>query len=1150
MNPQQQAIYNSRIEKMKKDGFFLPSIRPMSGDTRYLIVSYGGTGAAGLFGVKKAFEAQLDADELKQRVRFLAIDTDSATQKETDEEILPDGTKRIVETDALTNEQFFQLSGAEARFVYGKDANIKTWLNPKVKAKIDTQSELLNGTGASGTRQIGRLTLYPANTVKAIRTRISSLVGALTNGNAAKLKVFIITGIAGGTGSGTVVDMTYLMRDVIKNMPGGVNSRTSYAGFVMLPPTGASKDPVEVKRGNRNGYAAMKEINHFMTLKQKGEIYSMQYGDGSVVQSDEQIFDICYLMDGVQAGVAFANPRMKVVRVLAECLLDMVSSTQLDDKGENVQTVDSFMNDQRTYTTGMIAGKSITHAMRDADYVYCALGHSEFKMPKNEIKAYVAKQLFDRIYGLFQNCSNVTPEDAEKFVERVLNHNPKGANAVMRAVLTETDIVFQNYRGSKGGPYFAVNLLKEAINAVNSQRGKIKMFRYKMASDETLNQMEAAFLQVNNDVFSVYTMALNSVAELMSDQFKSVVVIEADSTTYSFMPDRWGKMAGAEYIVSYLNGLINPNTLNIMTNNLLQEMVQKRSEWTGMMSTDPSCNDKMSTVLRKFWNDHLDKLVSNTLEDFLIKFYSGNPAAYYDVQNHEATAPYLNEAAAAIFNQMLDPNAGAANPMVEFIPSGLTLNDFNGHTYLLVPKSAPHLKLAIENYAKGVNVVGNAVKVCSSEGDESISCYVQYTSIPAFKLRWVSNAEPIYEEDLKTPAGEGMHMSETALGNVWKNFSNLLPESTWPTIPGAVSYFDSREKKLADTAQQLFRDARKMGLTTAYHIAGGAQGVNYDVKILPAAFRPNAELYNDIELCPPDSEVWKNKQANIDAAAEACAQALFAKVSGWESDAHVPADLAQNGVAFEERKLHFPGTVMTVGSGDAKRPDWDEYMAGCMLRKLPQTMNDLEGTLLVMGKLVKRVKEYLDNKKLLQLFARYITVDLFTFDETLQQWQFEDANGFAHSLAYLDSQIEEICQLYFMYNGMKENKDAVVKALDARLAAFVPDPKDPTTRVARQKAFRENAKAKADGLKAWMNPSSTPIHPVAKIVIAKGYDGRAIISFHRALYEELMMIYQMGYTPVVLQEEPAPDPFKEDSNFGGNAAPADDPFGSADPFGF
>jgi hypothetical protein len=72
--------------------------------------------------------------------------------------------------------------------------------------------------------------------------------------------------------------------------------------------------------------------------------------------------------------------------------------------------------------------------------------------------------------------------------------------------------------------------------------------------------------------------------------------------------------------------------------------------------------------------------------------------------------------------------------------------------------------------------------------------------------------------------------------------------------------------------------------------------------------------------------------------------------NGWNA-------LAANGVDFIKRDLAFPNSVLTVGPADPKPADWDEYMAKCMLRKLPNVMNEISGTIMVMDKLMAKVRK-------------------------------------------------------------------------------------------------------------------------------------------------------------------------------------------------
>lgn len=1122
LNQQQKAAFERQVGKMKEDGFFMPAQRSLAGNTRYLIISYGGTGAAALFSVKKHFEDIIPQKQLEERVRFLAIDTDGATQKHTKKVTNPDGTEEVVELDALTNEQFIQLSGSAAR-LFMEDANVAEWANPKLLDKIRHDPTMLNNDGASGTRQVGRLTLYPSVTINTVRGRIRKLVGELTNNNAFDLRVFILSGIAGGTGSGTVVDMTYLIRNELENMPGNVDSplanavtRSRYCGFILLPPTGDSNAPVAVQRGNRNGYAALKEINHFMTLKNRDAAYAMTYSDGKVVESGKNIFDVCYLMDGTSDGVAFANPRAQAVKVLAESILDMVCASQVTAGGAQVQTVDSFMNDNSTNTANMVAGKSIHHAMRDADYLYCALGHSEFAMPIHEIKAYVAKQMFDRVYAKFRNCENVEEDDVKDFLKEVKQRGVNGSRQTAASTLATAMARFsnrdsQNNRGNgKCGPFYAINLLKDVAEEVRCQRNKLQLFRLGNMSDDVLNTIEQTAQQLNNSTFDVYTMAMEALREMMGEQFGVVVQAGIHGNSYSFVPASLGAMENVQQIIKYLDGLIIPANLSQLMENLLQELINNREEWTKLIDkNDPTIAPK---AMRRFWNDQLDKLVSSTIEDFLIKYYSGDPDASYSVEMHAQTYPYLQTAANAIYQEMLGVG-GRAQPMAGLVNSGLQPEDFNAHTFLMVPECAPNLYKELKNLAANAPA-GLQVDVCTSMATDRISCYKQYTSIPAFKLEWVCAAEQAYENDLPTNASEGVHMSDTVGGNQWRNFPNLLPRSTWDSV-AVAHYFNARENNLANRADVLFDQAVALRLTTSMLANGGAKGLEYSVKVLPTQWRPSDDLFRDVDRCPNGSEEKRSKMATIEQKAQECAQRLFGQITQWESAENVPDQLEKAGMAFEENNLFFAGSVMSVAGGDARPENWDEYMAKCMLRKLPNVMNELSGTVMVMEKLMALVNKAVSARTLITQFAQYLVTDMFQYNEMTQMWQYCDENGFPKDLVFIANDIQRVSEYYYMFDAFRNNPEKISKALAASFGAKVPVMGGEDL-AKKTQTFIMSAKAMQEKLREWnQNP---PVDPYLAIMKSAGYDADAIKRFYMALYKELATMAMVGYIPVATAE--------------------------------
>lgn len=1122
LNTTQQAAFNRQISLMKEDGFFLPAQRSLSGNTCYLIVSYGGTGAAALFGVKKQFETVLPKQQLEERVRFLAIDTDKDTKFSSRKIKKPDGTETVEVIDALTNDQFVQLAGDKARLCLN-DAKVSEWINPQLKERIIHDSTLLNGDGASGTRQIGRLTLYPPQNVAAITAKIRKLVAELTNNNNHPLRIFILSGIAGGTGSGTVIDLTYLIRSTLESMPGSVDSaqknvptRSRYCGFILLPPTGDSDNPDYIARGNRNGYAALKEINYFMNIDARKGKYSLTYGDAQTVTSTKNIFDICYLLDGTADGVAFSNPREKAIHVLSESILDMVCASQTTSTGDKIQTVDSFMNDQSTTRAGMIASKSASTAVRDADYIYCALGHSEFAMPIHEIKAYVAKKMFDQIYNLFQKCRNVEPEDVKELLKNVLRDGAKTNSAAYQALDKELSAIFTNPRGGKGGPYYAINLLRDLVEEVRNQSRKLKIARIGMASDQELAYIEKHALDMNNSCFTVYTAAMDALKDMMDAQFGVVVTAGttgAGSKTYSFMPQSLGSIEGADYVITYLDGLINRSSLQQLTEAMLQEMIANRQAWTALASTDDPT--AAPNAMRRFWNGQLDKIITSTLEDFLIKYYSANPDAYYSVDNHDQTYPFLQTAAENIYAQMLGAG-GTAQPMAGFTGKGLQPSDFNAHTFLMVPECAPNLYAELARIAAGAPA-GLKVNVCTSMTSDRVSCYKQYTSIPAFKLDWVCAAETNYEQDIRTTAGIGSHMSETAGGNQWKTFPNLLPMSSWNLLPDE-DYNNTRERSLAERADHLFDHASALKLTYSMLAVSGVDNLVYTVKVLPKALRPDDALFRDLDRCQEGTDVKRKMLDAINADADKHAAALFAMVTGWETDTQVPTDLENAGVKFETRDLAFSDSILTTGPNDVKTANWDEYMAKCMLRKLPDVMNEVSGTVMVMDKLMERVSRSVQTKKLITLFAQYLVADMFQYSKDAQMWQYTDEDGFPEDLVFIANDMQRLSEYYFMFDAFRNNSEAIINKLTPKLNEIAPVP-GCTDMVKKAQAFIAGAQNFKAQLEAWNR--QPPIAPYLAVMNSVGYNTNAIRSFYRALYKEFNTMALVGYIPVVTAP-PAP----------------------------
>jgi hypothetical protein len=131
--------------------------------------------------------------------------------------------------------------------------------------------------GAGGIRQVGRFLLVDKAAQPYDKIR-SVIQGALVDKS--KLNVHICSGISGGTGSGTFLDICYLVRAILKDIG---KEEANVFGYFFLPDVNLSV-PEALANALRsryikvNGYAALKELDYCMNFDKNQDGYNMNYG--------------------------------------------------------------------------------------------------------------------------------------------------------------------------------------------------------------------------------------------------------------------------------------------------------------------------------------------------------------------------------------------------------------------------------------------------------------------------------------------------------------------------------------------------------------------------------------------------------------------------------------------------------------------------------------------------------------------------------------------------------------------------------------------------------------------------------------------------------------------------------------------------------
>lgn len=273
-----------------------------------IIIGIGGTGKWVVTHLKHDI-ISANEGQLPDNVALLSFDL--AAQETPAIEILKfkfnEGKKDHFMIDFSQNsKEFHNFSGFWARPIFsiakGQGSGypyINQWLREDdANAYNLSRGELDNTGGVGQKRQGSRASLFLG--VKDVNTMLTSAINSVKGKliDRQKLRVYIVTSIAGGTGCGSFIDFCYLMHRLVSDMPG-----VEIYGFVVLPKGFAGVVPEEDDRSLMEGncFAAFREIHRFMYSTNYKISYNNNLSDVSIPHS-VRLLDACYLIDGSQVG--------------------------------------------------------------------------------------------------------------------------------------------------------------------------------------------------------------------------------------------------------------------------------------------------------------------------------------------------------------------------------------------------------------------------------------------------------------------------------------------------------------------------------------------------------------------------------------------------------------------------------------------------------------------------------------------------------------------------------------------------------------------------------------------------------------------------------------------------------------------------------
>ncbi len=410
----------------------------LSAGTSFLLIGLGGTGIDALMEAKGLINCtcQLpEGRELPSNVAVLAFETD------------PD-----VEHTAKSSKQTGEINLAPGEFVNLHVNQLAAYLAPAYRAQranyisdwLDTRLENIRNVnhGAGGIRQLGRLMMY-LNIDRIIQV-LSNAIQTLTAGNANNLTVFILNGLGGGTGSGTFLDMGYIVREVVSRQVAAayaLNNTTIY-NYSIMPDVNASVAGVpDAARAYipKNGFAALKELDYLMRTVERGRSFIQQYNATFQVNSRNTPFDNVHLISKLNAaGLADVNPYQHACYVISESIMALMTVNQGAD-GNNANAASVYVN-----IVGMAPAIRNNYPYQEAYAEYLSIGAASFAVPLDKIILYVTSLLFEGMDAMYARSPeiNETVNEVEAFIGQI-GLKMDGADGLIRAV--QPDIRTHNH---------------------------------------------------------------------------------------------------------------------------------------------------------------------------------------------------------------------------------------------------------------------------------------------------------------------------------------------------------------------------------------------------------------------------------------------------------------------------------------------------------------------------------------------------------------------------------------------------------------------------------------------------------------------------------------------------------------------------------
>ena len=383
-----------------------------------IYIGLGGTGVTALLKIKKCF---IDSyGEVPPMIAFLAIDTDGAATSKSEtgnrgQEITLDKNELLVCT----------VKGALA--VYQTNPNTFSWVPDHNILPLRN----IQGGGAGQVRSNGRFIAYYNNS--NIQTNIQNLVNRVTqllppnspfqvdlntDGMEYPIAVNVFASVAGGTGSGMIIDMLTLVQ---RALDAQAQAFRLYPWIVLPEIFRAINSGPSMANVLYNAYGALRELDSLVHLEP-----NMPSVDFGYTQVNAAPFDYAFIINNTnQAGTTFSSLD-DIMDVVAKCAF--LPANQM---GASLQSpFDNILNQIAAGTYNILNKKAWAASTGSAELVY----------DRQSVARAMANRVVSLLCSSMMQANQDGTADANAFVDsqNVLIRENQGRDDVIDYLLSPT----------------------------------------------------------------------------------------------------------------------------------------------------------------------------------------------------------------------------------------------------------------------------------------------------------------------------------------------------------------------------------------------------------------------------------------------------------------------------------------------------------------------------------------------------------------------------------------------------------------------------------------------------------------------------------------------------------------------------------------